>query len=359
MQNKRIKNLLVKLNNRLLGVVPSLLIVGSIVSIAHVFSSCNKAKDIHPIEFNTSNSNLTSYDLLICNEGNFGSGLGSISKVSVTDTTLEAENKAFYNRNEEYLGNVVQSCMHIGDELWIVVNNSQKIVRCDENLNKIADIKGFNSPRYLAQTENKVYVSDLYEDSLYVVSKVDYSITKKIHTGSWNEGLLVVGEQLWLTNTDKNTVSVYSTVDERLIKEVKVAQEPFAIELDADNNVKVLCNGGLMVSVDEPTLFTIHPQTFKIVDELEFVALDGLPTQLSINGTDTYILAGSVYKINGQTTEKILSGLNFYGLEVKGNNLFLTDAKDYVRNGYLHRYKLDDLTIHDSVELDVIPGFVY
>lgn len=326
-----------------------------------LISSCNDPKEVAPILFTNSNGEVESFNMIVLNEGNFGSGSGTVSKVNLTDSTINSENRAYFNVNNDFIGNVVQSMIEIDDELWVVINNSQKIVRCDKDLNKLGEITGFVSPRYLIESEEKVYVSDLFSDSLSVVSKTDYSIVKRIYTGGWNEELLVIEDELWVTDTDKNTLSIYSTIDEQLITTIKLVQEPFSIRLDASNKVWVLCNGGLLTRTDEPYLYTIDPETYTKTDSVNLSDLEGIPTRLSINESTVYVLSKHLYQIENQSATIKINGddYNFYNAEVIEDNIFLTDAKDFVRNGDLHRFKLNDITTHDSVELDVIPGFIF
>ena len=68
----------------------------------------------------------------VTNEGNFGSGNGSVSFISNNGSV---QNDVFYNTNMFYLGDVVQSMTTANDKGYIVVNNSGKVEVVD-NISK-------------------------------------------------------------------------------------------------------------------------------------------------------------------------------------------------------------------------------
>ena len=90
----------------------------------------------------------------VTNEGNFGTGNGSISYVSENGNV---ENNIFSQINSFQLGDVVQSMNIIDEKAYIVVNNSSKIeVASIDSMNSIATIQGLISPRYIEKvTDNK------------------------------------------------------------------------------------------------------------------------------------------------------------------------------------------------------------
>ena len=76
----------------------------------------------------------------VTNEGNFGTGNGSISFIS---NEGEVENDVFSQINSFQLGDVVQSMSIINEKAYIVVNGSAKIeVASDDSLHYITTING-------------------------------------------------------------------------------------------------------------------------------------------------------------------------------------------------------------------------
>lgn len=327
-----------------------------------VCSSCNDPKDVSPILTDEDNqTKVVDNQLFLLNEGNFGNGVATLTKILSTDSSFTAENNVFQSNNDEFLGNVAQSMKRVGDEYWLVINNSQKIIRCDLEMNKTGEIKGFNSPRYLASSDNKVYVSDLFEDSMYVVDRVTFTIEKKFHTGSWNEEILIYDEELWVTNADKSEISVFNTLDESLIASIPVVKQPLSINGDVSGNIWVLCNGGLLTQEDEPYLFKISPLTKEKIDSVNLSSIDGLPSRLSIFEDEVYILSQHIYEFFEGSLSKVVDGegLNLYSFLASEQYFYYSDAKDFVSNGDLYRVNRSKSLEPERVQVGVIPGFVY
>lgn len=325
-----------------------------------IFWSCNDPQTVEPIVIQKTET-IEEFNFIVLNEGNFGSGSGSVSKVSLTDSSLGVENLAFFNQNNNHIGNVVQSMQVVDGNYWIVVNNSQKIVVTDQEFNHLHTITGFNSPRYIVQTPDKVFVSDLYQDAIYVVSKSSQRITAAIPTASWNEELLIVNDQLWATNADLKTISVFSTEDYRLLQTIQVSKQPLSIQKDTQGNVWVLCNGGLLTREDSPYLYQINADSYQKTDSTDLSALSGLPSRMQVFNGEVFVLARNLYTVRqGESREVINSGTrNFYGFLVTDHHYFFTDAKDFVRAGDLLAIdKLDTLDVR-SATLDVIPSFIF
>jgi hypothetical protein len=322
--------------------------------------SCNDPKDVKPILDNTPVTNLTNTSFWVLNEGLFGSGIATVTKVEVmNDNLLATEQNAYFNKNKQYLGNVLQSGLKVGQEYWLVVNNSQKIVRCNADLAFIGELTGFNSPRYLTQDDRFVYVSDLYQKAFYRVNKVSLTIDQ-FETGSWNEQLECIGNQLWLPQTNANQVLIWDTKHEKYLDTITVSQEPnVVVKLDELTNL-VLCNGGIVEQKTAPYLYWIDAKSYEKIDSLDLDALAGVPTHLQVLDNQIFILANNLYQIeNKRATIRVeAKGRNFYNFYADKNAFWLTNALDYVRNGFLHRYTRASGAASDSVQVGQIPGFI-
>ncbi len=325
------------------------------------FISCNTPEEIQPVELEKNNNTLNKYKLLVLNEGNFGNGVATLSKLNWTgDSLIKVENDAYFNVNKEYLGNVAQSITKVGNELWLVINNSQKIVRCTSDLIKINEIKGLNSPRFIAQNAKYVFVSDLYSNQISVIDKATFSVIKKVYTGAWNEELLALNNQLWIPQTSARSVLIMDMNTFEFLDTIPIAREPFAIKKDEKNIVYVLCNGGLNER-ETPYLYQINASTKQKKDSVNLSILDGVPSRLLIVNNEVFVLAKNIYSIENQNIKEVISGRenNFYGFAANDSYLFVTDAKDYVRNGNLIRYNRKNSSQRETVELGVIPGYIY
>ena len=93
----------------------------TLLIISFTFFSCSKEN------ININNNNQFSSGYFVTNEGNFGSGNGSLSYV---DDNNQVTNNVFSSINSFPLGDVVQSMSIINDNAYIVVNGSAKQCFC-------------------------------------------------------------------------------------------------------------------------------------------------------------------------------------------------------------------------------------
>lgn len=103
-------------------------------------------------------------------EGNFLAGNASLSFYD--REARRVYNRAYFARNRVPLGDVAQSLASDGSNLYIVVNNSGKVVAADfRTLEHRGTLGHLVSPRYLCFTgENKAYVSDLYAREIAIIN---------------------------------------------------------------------------------------------------------------------------------------------------------------------------------------------
>ena len=114
-----------------------------IILFAINFNSCAK---LNPDEI-SSNVTISGNGLVIIgNEGNFGSGNSSLSIYN--KNSGEISNNIYQDLNQSLLGDVLHSINHINHELFLVINNSGKIIVInDENFQYMYQIENLTSPR--------------------------------------------------------------------------------------------------------------------------------------------------------------------------------------------------------------------
>ena len=123
------------------------------VLLISTFSSCVK-DSLNDVDLPGNYAN----GYFVTNEGNFGTGNGSISFV---DDNGNVENDVFFSNNSFQLGDVVQSMNIIGDKSYVVVNNSSKVVVSNVDSMKYVSTIDLSSPRYIAKvSDDKAYITD-------------------------------------------------------------------------------------------------------------------------------------------------------------------------------------------------------
>lgn len=317
--------------------------------------------------------------LFILNEGTFTYANASLSFYNFATNTVE--NNLFFRVNNAPIGDVGQSLTLIGDDLYIVVNNSKYIYKVDAQTIVFKDkIEGFTSPRYMIPVSaDKAYVSDLASPGLW---SLDLNTKKKsfIQTGKTTEDMVKIGNEVFVSNWSKsyidfanNTVQVIDCDSDELVAEIEVAKEPRAMVLDKNNKLWVICNGGWdPMDTQDPALICIDPATRQIVKRFDFTPGVDSPDGLAVDGAgeNIFFMNGgygslNLYKMSVDAEQLPdaayieSNGKVFYGLTINPDNgdIYLTDAKSYVVNGDLLRYSADG-TLLGTFELGLIPSYM-
>ena len=344
-----------------------------VVAFAMVFISCKKEESSKPSEFSVGKG------VFVLNEGNFTYANASLSFYDFEKN--EASNNLFFRVNDAPVGDVGQSLTKIGNDLYIVVNNSKYIYKVDATTIKYkAKIEGFTSPRYMLPVDdNKAYVSDLSAAGMWVVDLNTSHISGFIETGSATEAMVKVGNEVfasnwsnyYLSNASNKTIQIIDCVNDTLVDEIEVAQEPNSMVVDKNNHIWVSCSGSYNEIMD-PALICIDPQTRNIIKRFDFIPYVDYPSGLAIDATgeNIYFMTGgygtlNIYKMSVDANELpetpfiASEGRLFYNLKVdpQSGELYVTDAQNYVQNGDLLRYSADG-TLLGAYELGIIPSYM-
>ena len=339
-----------------------------VISIGLILASCQN-DSIRP------NINVGLYErgYFVTNEGNFGTGNGSLSFISENGTV---SNNIFEQNNSFSLGDVVQSMEIINEKAYIVVNNSSKIeVANIDSMTHVATINGLISPRYILQVSNeRAYISDWGIGGIHVLDLNTNSIISTINTGQGPEKMLIKDNKAYICNVGgfglDNTVSVIDTENDVLITNINVGDKPNSIVEDANGNIWVLAGGNTeydanwnVVSETPGELTTINSETYNVDGSFVFEVGDH-PKDLIIddNGTTLYFSNGSWSKsvfsfniYNNMLSTNPIIAKSFYSLGFNDNHIYGTDVKDYVQNGWTYKYNTNGQVV-DSSEVGIIPG---
>ncbi len=325
--------------------------------------------------------------VLILNEGNFMYGNASLSYYNLN--TRKVINDIFYRQNNIPLGDVAQSAEIYEGELYIVLNNSGKVVVM--NFGKYPALKAFdfthkitglNSPRYIKFiSSSKAYISDLYARGISILDPATYTLGGRIDLSNSNpdfyqhptEQMITINNQLF-TNcySFDDKVLVIDIENDRLIDSIKVLQQPNSMVLDKNLKIWVLCDGGFEGSTygnSQPGLVRIDAMTHT-VEKIFILPEDNWPSKLCINGSaDTlYFLNGDVWRmpvLDDHLPEEsfipAVSGSDrklFFGLGVDPRNseVYVSDAIDHIQNGVIYRYSAEGSPV-DTFSAGIIPGF--
>jgi DNA-binding beta-propeller fold protein YncE len=312
---------------------------------------------------------VTDKGVFIACEGNFLYGNGSLSFYN--PEKKQVVNNIFYARNNAPLGDVVQSLALHQNQLYIVVNNSGKIVVTGaSNVEFKGVITGLTSPRYIHFINNeKAYISDLYANHLTIFNPQNLEVTGSILIdGHTAEQMVQVGRYLFVSHWSYGeTLLVIDTATDSLIDKIKVPLQPRDLDVDKNGKVWVLSDGGLEGSVtgkELPTISRVDPETLTIEQIYRF-GESALPSSLKINssGDTIYYLNRDVFKmaINSRQLPETpflkSKGNLFYSLAVDPlqGEIYVSDAIDYTQNALIYRFA-ETGTLIDSFKVGINPS---
>ncbi len=334
-----------------------------------IFSSCSKDDDTP--------SGIYSNGAFIINEGNFGHSNASVSFFNFSTDSIT--NQIFYKANGRDLGDVLNSMAIYNGKAYMVLNNSHKVeIANASDFKQAGVIENLESPRYIAFSGNKAYIS-MWKDAVSqgAIAVADLStnaIIKTITVGTGPEGMLVVNSQLWVANcggyVSDSTIMVIDLSKDTVIKTIVVGVNPQQLVTDKNGNIWVLCSGSADwqdSSNDKPSkLVKIKPSDYTIEKTFE-IGKNVHPQYLAISNDKNSLYYGAGYGYNGickfnidassLPTQSFIEGY-FYGFSVnpKNGEVYVFDAKDYKSNGEMTRYDKDGKKIK-TYTVGLIPKF--
>ncbi len=291
-------------------------------------------------------------------EGNFGTANASLS-IYNTETNL-VSNNVFNTQNNLPLGDVLQSTSLFNGDLYIVVNNSNKVVVVDTSNFKVkGTITGLTSPRYfLGISESKGYVTDLFANEISIVNPSTFQKIGAISVSSWTEELLMNNGNVYVAQKGTNQVLVIDSSTDEITDSITVGREPNSLVVDAFNNLWVLCSGG--INEAQPSLNKINISSNSVTSSLLFNDISDSPSSLRIDSSkqELFYLNNDVFRQSISATSlnssSYISAGNsiLYGLGINpfNNDIYTADAIDYIQPGKVFRYdgagnSLDTLSV--------------
>lgn len=324
-------------------------------------------------EINTGQSPyISGAGVFVINEGNFGSGNGSLSFIHLDSMTIA--NDIFYSANNRPIGDVPYTMLIMEEELWVAVNNSGRIEALSlHDLKTVAVIDGLASPRFMLRvSDQKVYVSDLYSDRITIINRDTYQVSGSVVAGRSTESLVMAAGKVFAAfwsnysypGLENNQVLVIDPAIDMVVDSIEVGKEPNSMAVDKNGRLWVLCSGGFMGET-YPELWRIDPQNLESEQVITFPEINSSPGSLRANGNaDTlFFLNQGVFAVavdepvlSGQPIINMQDGL-FYGLGVDPVNswIFVSDAIDYQQRGLVKMFNSKGEPVH-TFTAGIIPG---
>jgi DNA-binding beta-propeller fold protein YncE len=323
------------------------------------------------------NATIGQGNVIVVNEGGFNHGDASLSLYDpatkvITNNILQAENGSTFN-----LGDVAQSLCLIGDTAFVVMNNSQKIVvfNAAQNFKFLYNISIPNSsPRFfLPVGGSKAYVTELYNNTIWVIDYRAGTVLKTIPVNGWTEqlflwsGKVYVQEQTTPGGTPVHAVLEIDPGADQIVNTVSLSIDPGSMALTSSNQLFVLCPQQASPTV-AASLYIIDMASFSVTRQLGFpvshapgyvrystyankilYADDGIYTMLP---TDT-VLPASVFIPS--------ANWNLYGLNADPatGDIYVSDALDYQQASSITRFSQSGAQLDHFTAGIITNGFVF
>lgn len=299
----------------------------------------------------------------VLNQGGFGRGEASIT-IFDPETRSITQN-AFLARNGRPLGDVLQSATIVGEDLYLVVNNSKKIEVVD--LNTLASKKTINmpsssSPRYMAAVSNDVaFVTNLFNDHVYELNLSTGTVVDSINVGGWTEDIAYVNGRLFVTKnpfagTDfESEVIVINAQSKEIEANISTLPGPQRIVV-VGQSIWVNCGGEW--AANNGGLVEINTTNLSVSQTVDF---GGSTSNLSFSEADNslFVLANGIVRVplNDVNNRTTISDKSYYGLKIyKKDNviIYAADARNFTQNGMVYMYNNDGNTA-DSISTGIVP----
>jgi hypothetical protein len=249
-----------------------------------------------------------------------------------------------------------------------VLNNSGKIEVIDRsNLESDSPINGLISPREIEiVSPDKGYVSNLFTNNLQIVDITDGSISSTVDVHGWSEGLLAIGDRLFVSASNRAMVMVVDITTDALIDSIPVTPGPVNMELDSDGNIWLATNGNF--GAVPAKLHKIDPVNNSVIGTYDIPTPYSYTIKVVLNGDgdQVYLLNNGLYTMfigddSLDSDPLIDTNTSYYGLGVDpvSGDIYLSNAGDFVSAGLVERFSSAGTAI-DDFEVGIAPnGFQF
>ena len=313
--------------------------------------------------------------VFVLNEGNFGSGNGSISFLG--ESASQLENGIFNSVNDFNLGDIVQSMTISGSEAYIIVNASNKVevVNFQTFESVVTITEQMANPRHMVTRNGVGYLSNwgnfdanfaLDQSYIAAIDLSTHSVADTIHVGDGADNLIIVDDKLFVSINFGNTVEVIDLATHSVVASMQVGNAPGQFTWTGEE-LWVICGGTF--NGNDGQLYQLDVADYSVLRKEDLGFNPSTKTAYDPDNNNLYFYSGNtVYQFNPDldvdpaATPYIENpdfvGLYGIGFDNQQDQILLGDAVGFAGAGMVYVYSQNG-TIIDSFTSGVGPnGFV-
>ncbi|MGB0868639.1 MAG: DUF5074 domain-containing protein [Flavobacteriales bacterium] len=321
--------------------------------------SCHKSEEIGPQYPSSDQKNEGANGLWILNEGLFGWGNASVSFYDTEKKQMS--NHVYQQKQETALGDVLQSMFFKGNRRFLIINNSNQIKICDEEMNLLETINGISSPRYMEELNDSVFlISSLNAKKVYKYNTNSKQVSTFSHHQDWTEKILRFDSELMIQQKSYNNINpsdqkIYKYNFSGQILDSLIVNKPYSELIKINQN-----QFGILSTNESQSQLMIAN---KDMTSKSYAVSDSI-TQITSTNSTVYLAGKHLWKfdLTSESFTKLhtLYKKNIYGLSCSEDGfIYLSDAKDYVSSGDFIIYSTHTNSIIDSIPTSYIPSEIY
>ena len=337
-------------------------------------ASCVKDK---PGSLSNSTPGTTGNVYVVC-EGNFGGGDATLYAYESLHDSVFGD--LYKTVNHQSLGDVFQSMKRIGDQFFLCINNSDKVIVINAGNWTLAGTINIPKPRYILPiSATKAYVSTLYSKKVYIINPQTELVTDTITLPCKNpEGMCLYNNTAIICTWDtagNNIYQVDGTTD-KIVQTIKVAgYAPQEALSDKEQMLWVL--SGNQPEGKACAWTRIDPSTGRILKSFTFPADADAIRPVFNNSKDTLYFIEANYYGGAANNGIYRMGINdmalpsqpfvaakqyqyFWalGIDPATGNIYIGDPKGFIQKGSVYIYKTDGTQV-GSFNVGLGPGHFY
>ncbi|MFT6866424.1 MAG: YVTN family beta-propeller protein [Cyclobacteriaceae bacterium] len=308
--------------------------------------------------------------VIVTNEGGFLANNASVSFFNTT--TVNVTNYVFSEVNDQAkVGDVLQSAHYVDEHLYLLVNNSDKVIVTNDTFVHVATIENLTKPRYMVSKDGKGYITETVDYAekgrLTILDLERRFISKTIAMDYQPEGLIIAGDYLFVSNQGADNLFVISLLTEEVVDTVDVGIFPSGMVLDSDGDVWVICTGSFSAEGDA-SIYEIDATSFEVKSSVALGLDPDGKIAVDNSGEVIFFYEGqSIFKFDTSDPQAPASpwiteseATGFYGIGFSPDNLvFLADAADFSEPGKVFFYNLSGVQISSFIAGIATNGFVF